>query len=345
MSSFDSFLLVSFGGPEKPEDVVPFLENVTRGRNIPRERLEEVGEHYYQFGGKSPINDQNKKLLEAIEAELRRRDIQVPLYFGNRNWDPYLIDALHEMKRDGKSSALAFFTSVFSCYSGCRQYRENILSAQEEFGEGAPAVQKLRNFYNHPGYISAMASRVEESLAEFEAPSAEKTHLVYTAHSIPESMAEKCRYAAQFQECSGLVSERAAPELPWSIAYQSRSGAPHIPWLEPDICDHISELARKGVSQVLVVPIGFVSDHMEVIFDLDTEAKEAAEELGMDFLRAGTAGTHPAFIQMIVDIFEEQYLGREQRPFCGERGATPDLCAKGCCLPGARPGRPGARPA
>jgi ferrochelatase len=321
-TDYDALIVVSFGGPEGPDDVIPFLENVTRGRGIPRERLAEVGHHYDLFGGVSPINRQNRELIAALEAELAANGIQLPVYFGNRNWHPYLADTIRDMRDDGVRRALAFFTSAFSSYSGCRQYREDIYRAQEEVGPGAPEVQKLRAFYNHPAFVEANAARVRDALAQIPADRRAAAHLVFTAHSIPSAMAAQCRYEDQLAETSALVAS-AVGRHEHSVVYQSRSGPPHVPWLEPDVSDRLRELADAGVTEVVISPVGFVSDHMEVMYDLDVEAAETARELGLTMTRAGAAGTHPAFVSMVRELIEERMSGADKT-----------VCAPGCCLPG-----------
>lgn len=323
MSSYDALLLVSFGGPNGPDDVMPFLENVTRGRNVPRERLEQVAEHYHHFGGKSPINEQNLNLITALKKELAEHGLDLPVYFGNRNWHPLLPDTLGEMAGAGVRKALAFFTSAYSSYSGCRQYRENLEKAQEAVGEAAPQIEKLRVFYNHPGFLEPMADGLRAALQRL--PEAE---VLFCAHSIPMSMASNCRYVQQLEEASGLVAELAgAPK--WQLVYQSRSGSPHVPWLEPDVCDVMRGL--KG--GVILVPIGFISDHMEVLYDLDTECVELAEELGLALERTPTVGTDPRFVAMIRELIEERLGLREERRTLGTHGPCHDVCPSNCCLP------------
>jgi len=339
-SEIDSILIVSFGGPEGPDDVIPFLENVLRGRNVPRERLEVVAKHYQQFGGKSPINDQNRALIQALEGVLAESGPQLPIYFGNRNWHPLLPDTLRKMGEAGCKNTIAFFTSVFSSYSGCRQYRENIEAAQKEVGEGAPRVSKVRMSYNHPAFIEVMQERVREAKAGLPSDIADEAVLVFTAHSIPLSMAKNCQYENHFAESSRLVAE-AFPGQRMVLAYQSRSGSPHSPWLEPDILGVIQSLHNEGAKAVVVIPIGFISDHMEVIYDLDVEAKNLAAELGMPLVRAGTAGTHPKFVGMIRDLILERTSGTPERPFVGTHGACHDVCPVNCCLQGSE-GRPPA---
>ncbi|MFL6416082.1 MAG: ferrochelatase [Bryobacteraceae bacterium] len=341
MTNYDALLVVSFGGPESNEDVMPFLENVTRGRNIPRERLADVAEHYYHFGGKSPINDQNRALIAALEAELKNQRIEMPVYWGNRNWQPYLPDALLAMRKDGVKNALAFVTSGYSSYSGCRQYRENIAAAQAETGEGAPTVDKLRVFYNHPGFIDACAARAAEALLEFAPGNGEQPKLVATAHSIPAAMAETSNYERQLRETTRLVAERTGLTN-WDLVFQSRSGPPTQRWLGPDILDHLRKLAGEGVRRVLVSPLGFLSDHMEILYDLDAEAAELAAELGMSMVRAKTVGTHPAFVQMIVHLVRERIFPNEPKLSIGEFGPNHDVCPANCCPAPQRAGRPPA---
>ncbi len=332
---FDAILVVSFGGPEGMDDVIPFLENVTRGRNVPRERLEEVAHHYALFGGVSPINAQNRALIAALRVELDAHGIDLPIYFGNRNWDPFLADALREMTADGVERALAFFTSAFSSYSGCRQYREDIFNAQQTVGPEAPEVVKTRMFFNHPGWIEANAEHVQTALGQLGRGS--DVHLAFTAHSIPAAMAQVCRYDDQLRESARLVAE-AVGVNDTALVYQSRSGPPHVPWLEPDILDHLRAVAARGVTDVVVAPIGFVSDHLEVLFDLDVEAVETAAELGLNLVRAASAGTHPAFVAMIRELIEERLGLTSERRAVGRYAASHDTCPTDCCLPGT--GRP-----
>ncbi|MCY7304223.1 MAG: ferrochelatase [Thermoleophilia bacterium] len=332
---FDAILVVSFGGPEGTDDVMPFLENVTRGRNVPRERLEEVAHHYELFDGVSPINAQNRALIAALRVELDDHGIELPIYFGNRNWDPFLADTLREMADDGIERALAFFTSAYSSYSGCRQYREDLFNAQQAVGPAAPEVLRTRAFFNHPGWIEANADHVRTALAEF--PPGGRSHLAFTAHSIPVGMAQACRYEDQLLESARLVAEAVSVD-DYDLVYQSRSGPPHVPWLEPDILDHLESLAARGVEDVVISPIGFVSDHLEVLFDLDVEAKERAAELGLNLVRASSASTHPAFIAMIRSLIEERITADSGRPTVGRYAASHDVCPTDCCLPGT--GRP-----
>ena len=336
---YDAILVVSFGGPEQKKDVIPFLENVLRGKNVPRERLLEVAEHYYQFGGVSPINEQNRQLISALASDLQGHGIDLPIYWGNRNWDPLLADTLRTMRKDGVTQALAFVTSVFSSYSGCRQYLEDIELATATVGDGCPRVDKIRSFFNHPGYIETIASNMRESLTQIPPERHASTELVFAAHSIPNSMADNCDYAAQFEEASRLVSE-AIGHSAWSLVYQSRSGPPHQPWLEPDICDYLRQRKATGeITDVIVSPIGFISDHMEVLFDLDTEAKQVCDEIGLGMVRSATAGTHPRFITMIRELIEERIVDGRPPLVIGAMEPTPHTCPADCC-PSGRSRRP-----
>jgi ferrochelatase len=328
---FDAIVVVSFGGPEGPEDVMPFLENVTRGRNVPRERLLDVAHHYELFGGVSPINAQNRALIAALEPELRRRGVELPVYFGNRNWHPYLPDTMQQMTDDGVRRALAVFTSAFSSYSGCRQYREDLYNAQQAVGPEAPEVPRVRMFFNHPGFVEANVDRVRAAIAQLGAGD---VHIAFTAHSIPVAMAKNCAYEAQLAEAARLVAEAVGVD-DWAVVYQSRSGSPQVPWLEPDIRDHLREVHERGAGGVVISPIGFVSDHLEVLFDLDVEARELADELGLPLARAGTAGTHPAFVAGLAELIVERLRpGAVDRCALGRFGPSHDVCAPDCCLPG-----------
>jgi ferrochelatase len=339
MSDYDAILIVSFGGPEGAGDVLPFLENVLRGKNVPHERMLQVAKHYYHFGGVSPINSQNRALIAALERELAAHGPPLPVYWGNRNWHPFLVDALRQMRDDGIRRALAFFTSAYSSYSGCRQYREDIQRAQEEVGPGAPVVDKLRAYFNHPGFIGAMADRVRSALDEVPADRIDVTRVVFTAHSIPLDMAAGCAYEAQLREASGLVSE-AVGHAEWELVYQSRSGPPTQRWLEPDVCDYLTELHRTGgVRDVVIAPIGFISDHLEILYDLDTEARALCQELGMNMHRSMAVGTHPRFVTMIRELIEERIHAADLRPALGTLGPSHDVCQAGCCPSGmAHPG-------
>ena len=333
-SNYDALIVVSFGGPEGMNDVIPFLENVLRGKNVPRERMLAVAKHYELFGGLSPINAQNRELIASLQREFAANGPHLPIYFGNRNWHPLLPDTLSQMRDDGVRRALAFVTSAYSSYSGCRQYLENIEAARAGLRD-APQVDKIRAFYNHPEFIRANVEQIETVLAEFPEPQREFIHVVFTAHSIPQSMAASCDYAEQLQEAARLVflklgDGKTAPSG-YSLAYQSRSGSPAQPWLEPDICDHLNTLKTAGISDVVVAPLGFVSDHIEVLYDLDHEAQEVAKQLGINMRRARTAGSHPAFVKMIRELVLERMDQARERRFIGNEGIRPDFCAPGCC--------------
>jgi protoporphyrin/coproporphyrin ferrochelatase len=306
VSTYDALLIVSFGGPEKREDVIPFLENVLRGRNVPRERMLAVAEHYYHFDGRSPINDQNRALIDAL-----RPAIQLPIYWGNRNWHPMLADTVRQMRDDGIKHPVAFVTSAFESYSGCRQYIDDIARARAAVGEGAPQISKIRPFSEHPKFREAMTDRVRAALAELP-----QGRLVFTAHSVPRSMADSSPYVGELERACAAVASAVGRDS-WKLVYQSRSGPPTQPWLEPDIGDYLREIH----SDVIIVPIGFLSDHMEVLYDLDTEARAVCEDLGVKMVRAGTAGTHPAMIEMIAELVNQEH--------------TP--CAEGCCPALQRP--------
>lgn len=329
-AAYDAVLLLSFGGPEGPADVRPFLENVLRGRPVPRERFEEVVGHYLHFGGASPINAQNRALIAALEAELAARGPRLPVYFGNRNWHPFLEDTVRRMRDDGVRRALVFVTSAFSSWSGCRQYREDLARACAAVGDGAPAFDKLRVFYNHPGFVAACAARLSEARDRLPAARRAEAEVLFTAHSIPLAMARHSAYVAQLTEAARLVAEATGTRA-WRLAYQSRSGSPATPWLEPDVLAVLDERARAGARAVVVQPIGFLSDHMEVVYDLDVEAAERAATLGLGFARAGTAGTHPEFVRAIRGLVAERALGAE-REWLGPRGPGHDSCPANCCL-------------
>lgn len=340
---YDALLVVSFGGPNQREDVIPFLEHVLRGKNVPRERMLEVAEHYYHFGGKSPINEQNLALIAAVREELAANGPDLPVYWGNRNWDPLLPETLAQMRKDGVRRALSFHTSAWGSYSGCRQYRENVLAAQEAVGEGAPEVQKLRHYFNHPGFIEPMAERVADAMAELGG-GREDIHVVFTAHSVPMQMARTSKYPQQLEEASRLVAEQLG-HSDWRLVYQSRSGPPQMPWLEPDVCDYLEEYAKEHPGgRVVIAPVGFISDHMEVLYDLDTEAKDAAARLGLSMARAGTVGTHPRFVSMVRELIVERMTPGADRPALGTMGPSHDVCPVDCCPAPVRPGRPAARP-
>ena len=332
--NYDAVLILSFGGPEKPDDVIPFLENVLRGRNVPRERMLEVAEHYYHFGGKSPINDQNRALIAGLEALLMSEGRRMPVYWGNRNWTPYLADTLRQMRADGVRRALAFVTSVFSSYSGCRQYLEDIERARSEAGEGAPEIDKLRSFYNHPLFIEAEMDRVCAALDQIPPASRTDARVIFTAHSVPLAMAQSSDYQKQLEESCRLVAENLSLGG-WQLVYQSRSGPPGQPWLEPDIGDVLRGLERAA--PVVIVPIGFISDHMEVLYDLDTEARAIAEERGLHMVRAATVGVHPKFLLMIRELILEK-MDHCQPRAVGRYGPNQDICRADCCpAPARRP--------
>lgn len=339
-NSYDALLLVSFGGPEGPDDVMPFLENVLRGRNVPRERMLEVAEHYLHFGGISPLNAQNRALIAALDRELAVHGPRLPIYFGNRNWQPYLVDTLRQMAADGVHRALAFFTSAFSSYSGCRQYREDIARAQAEVGPTAPPVDKLRMFFNHPGFIEPQIELLMATPAPIANERRTQTPVLFSAHSIPLGMADNCQYVEQLREASRLVAEGVGHGR-WEVVYQSRSGPPQQPWLEPDVCARIEELHAAGdLRNVIVHPIGFLSDHMEVLYDLDTEAKALCDRLGVTLHRVPTIGTHPRFVTMIRELIEERLTENPVRAALGSLGPSHDVCPEDCCLFSAPTGRP-----
>jgi ferrochelatase len=327
---YDALLVVSFGGPEGMDDVMPFLENVLRGRNVPRERMLRVAKHYELLGGVSPINGENRKLIAALTQELEAKGPHLPIYFGNRNWHPMLADTLRKMREDGVKNALAFVTSAYSSYSSCRQYLEDIERARLSVGPDAPRVQKLRAFYNHPGFIEANVANVRAALKQIPEERRSETQIAFTAHSIPESMARNCDYEMQLRETSQLIAE-AAGFKNWRLVFQSRSGSPSQPWLGPDVSDHLRELQAGRATDVVVAPIGFVSDHMEIIYDLDTEARALCQELGLNMVRAATAGTHPAFVEMIRELIMERIDPASPRRSLGTDGPRADLCSPGCC--------------
>jgi ferrochelatase len=318
-TDYDALLVVSFGGPEGMDDVIPFLENVLRGRNVSRERMLQVAHHYERFGGVSPINQQNRDLIAALAKGFEQAGLRLPIYWGNRNWHPLLPDTLRQMAADGVRNALAFVTSGYSSYSSCRQYLQNISDAQAQVGPEAPRVEKLPRFYNHPLFIVANVDHIRMALNQLEDPAS--AHLVFTAHSIPESMAANCDYATQLAETGRLIAHPLHVEN-WHLVYQSRSGSPMQPWLGPDVCDHLRALRDEGVTNVVIAPIGFVSDHMEVVYDLDVEARRVADEIGMKLVRAKTAGTHPAFVKMIYELTFARIHGL----------VPPAICAPGCCI-------------
>jgi ferrochelatase len=341
--AYDAFLLLSFGGPEHPDDVMPFLRNVTRGRGVPEERLAEVAEHYHHFGGVSPINQQCRDLLAAVRSDLAAHGIDLPAYWGNRNWAPMLEDTVARMRDDGVRHALAFATSAYGGYSSCRQYWEDIARARAAVGPDAPTIAKLRHFHDHPGFVGPHADAVRTALASLDPARRATTRLVFTAHSIPASMAATAgpdggRYEAQLHETARLVHGLAAPQLSWDLVWQSRSGPPQVPWLEPDVNDHLEALADKDVTDVVVSPIGFVSDHLEVLWDLDNEAADTAARLGLGYARAATPGTDPRFVTMIRELVAER-LDTADAGARRRLGTLPlwDTCPADCCPAPRRP--------
>ncbi len=331
--SIDAFLLLSFGGPEGPDEVLPFLRNVTRGRNVPEERLREVAHHYDLFGGISPINGQNRALLAALGRSFQAAGLELPIYWGNRNWHPLLADTLRDMRAQGRRRALAFVTSAYGSFSGCRQYLDDLLQARAEVGPDAPVVELLPLFHDHPGFVAANAARLEEALQRVPARERGTVPLVFSAHSVPVAMSDGAPYVEQLLRTCGKVAA-AVGRGDWALVYQSRSGPPGQPWLEPDVCDHLRGLATAGARRAVLLPIGFVSDHMEVVYDLDTEARQVAGDLGLELVRASTVGTHPDFVEMI--------RGQVQAALAG--GAVRS-CADGCCpWPVGSRGGPGSRP-
>jgi ferrochelatase len=332
-SSYDAIMIMSFGGPEGMDDVMPFLDNVLRGKNVPEERKREVAHHYEMFGGVSPINEQNRQLHEALEKELRRNGITTPIYMGNRNWRPYVTDTIRDMKNAGVRKFLAFVTSGFSCYSGCRQYREDMDRACAANEPGAPKYDKVRVYYNHPDFIAVTADNWRKALAEIPAERRAAARTAFTAHSIPHAMAERSDYAIQLQTACELTA-REAGIAEWKLVYQSRSGPPHQPWLGPDIGEHLRSLRDQGVRDVVVLPIGFISDHLEVMYDLGHEAMDLCRELGIYMVRAATPGVHPRFISMIAELIRERMDPSLPKRALGSRGPNHDVCPVNCCMSG-----------
>lgn len=349
--AYDAILLAGFGGPEGQDDVIPFLRNVTSGRGIPDERLEEVAHHYRHFGGVSPINEQNRVLKAALEAELASRGIDLPVLWGNRNWDPYLNDALVEARAAGHTKLIAIATSAYSSYSSCRQYREDFADAlaDTELGD-VIQIDKVRQFFDHPGFVQPFVEGVRDGIAGLEASvlgldRTTEVEVLFATHSIPSTDAAKSgpaergfgeggAYAAQHRAVAEVVMREAgASDVPWQLVYQSRSGPPSMPWLEPDINDAIEELPAAGRKAVVIVPLGFVSDHMEVLWDLDNEALETAGEQGLAAVRVPTPGTHPAYVAGLVDLVLERVNGTPvaERPAVTELGPWYDVCRPGCC--------------
>lgn len=330
----DAVLVLSFGGPERPEDVMPFLENVTRGRGVPRERLLEVAENYARLGGKSPINEQCRSLIGALRTELDEHGVKLPIYWGNRNWHPFLEETVRRMSADGVRRALVFVTSAYGSYSACRQYLEDLERAKAAVGGETPNFERLPHYCHMSGFIEPLIERVLDAFAQLSEDRRTSAKLLFTAHSIPISMAQTSNYAGQLTEVARLVAQGVQhPE--YRLVYQSRSGPPNQPWLEPDVRDAIRAEAQAGVKDVVVAPIGFISDHMEVKFDLDTQARELAESLGLHMVRAATVGTHPKFVAMIRELIE----GR----LSGAREACAWPCTETCCPMPLHAGRPVAR--
>ncbi len=342
MASYDALLVLSFGGPEGPDDVMPFLRNVTRGRGIPDDRLDAVAGHYLHFGGVSPINAQNRALIAAVERDFAEHGIELPIYFGNRNWKPYAAEAVRRMRDDHVQRALVFATSATGSYSGCRQYRDDLVQARTVAGDGAPDLVKLRHYFDHPGFVAANVAGVRAALDSLPADVRDEARLVFTAHSIPVAMNDTSGpsadglYAREHHETARLVAELVrGPGTGVDLVWQSRSGPPEVPWLEPDINEHLEGLAVRGVRAVVVCPTGFVSDHLEVLWDLDTEARATAARLGIAFARAATAGTHPGFVTMVRELVEEQLHGAPAASI-GSLGLCGIDCPVGCCPQPAR---------
>lgn len=335
-AAYDSVLIVSFGGPEGPSDVMPFLRNVTAGRNIPDERLATVAQQYLHFGGVSPINEQCRRLRNALKQQLSDAGHDLRVYWGNRNWHPYLADIVAEMAADGCRRALAVVTSAYSSYSGCRQYLEDIAAARAKVGASAPVIDKVRAYHDHPGFVLPFADSVAAARARLPADKREDARLIFTAHSIPLTMAVGCDYERQLRETAQLVAN-AASFSDWRLAWQSRSGPPSIPWLEPDICDVLTELAAcpNPPNAVVLAPIGFVTDHMEIMWDLDQQASAAANNAGITLERAITPGTTPdnRFIEMWQELIEERLNPQAERLSLGPSPIKPDTCPPNCCPP------------
>ena len=346
--AYDALLLLGFGGPEGQDDVIPFLRNVTAGRGIPDERLEEVAHHYRHFGGVSPINQQNRDLVAALDAELRARGIDLPVYWGNRNWMPYVADAVQQLHADGHRRVLALATSAYSSYSSCRQYREDLADALEATGLGEQLqIDKVAQFFDHPGFVTPFVDGIRSGLEKLREHGIEKPdeiEVLFSTHSIPVADAERSgprdrdfgpggAYAAQHTAVAEQIMRTLGSESPWQLVYQSRSGPPSVPWLEPDVNDAIAALPAQGRRGVLIVPLGFVSDHMEVMWDLDTEAIETATELGLVAVRTATPGTSPTYVAGLVDLIEERLQGTpaSQRERVTSLGPWFDVCRPGCC--------------
>ncbi len=338
--NYDALLILSFGGPDGPRDVMPFLDNVLRGKNVSEERKREVAHHYDLFGGISPINAQNRQLQAALEIELERRGIRLPVHLANRNWSPYVADVAREMRAAGVHRFLTLVTSGFSCYSGCRQYREDIARALSALGPEAPASDKIRVWYNHPLFIAVWARHWRQALGRLPAGARDGAVTLFTAHSIPAAMAAGCDYVEQLREAARLTAEEAGIPA-WRLVFQSRSGPPSHPWLEPDVCDALRDARAGGAPAAILAPIGFISDHMEVLYDLDREARELCGELGFPVVRAATPGTHPLFVEMLGELVAERVDPGVPKRAVGARPPNHDVCPETCC-PAGRP--PAARP-
>ena len=336
MGRFDSLLLLSFGGPENSDDVMPFLRNVTAGRGVPDERLAVVAEQYELFGGKSPINELNQQLLSALDEELVSRGHEMATFWGNRNWHPFVTDTIADLKSLGHTSTVCLVTSAFSSYSGCRQYHEDLDRARNEV-PGAPNIERVRVYWDHPDFLGTAAELLAES--RDAAGLSSETPVLHSAHSLPLSMAANCDYQQQLNEAASIVNELAGMRGPYEVVFQSRSGPPSVPWLTPDIDQRIHELAEQGTQELLVHPLGFVADHMEVLFDLDTQSAAAAKEADVKMVRTPTVGTHPRFVSMLVDLVEEAAGLRADRPSLSKSGPRPDKCNSQCCPAPTRPGR------
>lgn len=325
---YDALLVVSFGGPEGMNDVIPFLQNVLKGKNVPMQRMKEVAKHYELFDGVSPINQQNRQLIAGLKAEFVKHNLNLPIYWGNRNWHPMLPDTLRLMSENRIKRCLAFVTSAYNSYSGCRQYLQDIDSARMDV-ENAPKIEKIRAFFNHPGFIETMVLQVNAAIEKLNPPDRSKVAFAFTGHSIPIEMAKTCQYEQQLMEACRLVMEQIGPN-PWNLVYQSRSGPPEQQWLEPDICKHLWDLKSSSIEYVVIVPIGFISDHMEVKYDLDTEAKQIATQLGLKMERAATAGCHPRFLRMVYELVMERIAGTPKVAL-GDMAPSPDVCEIDCC--------------
>jgi ferrochelatase len=331
--SYEAVLLISYGGPEKPDDVLPFLENVLAGTHVPRERIVEVARRYDLFGGVSPVNAESRALVAALVTELNEHGPHVPVYWGNRHWHPFLAEAIQQMADDGVRRAVAFVTSAFGSYPGCRRYLEEIEAARQSVGPDAPQIDKLRLFYNHPGFIESTCDRVRAALGEIPAERRPEARIVYTAHSIPVPMARKCRYEAQLHEACRLVSERL-DRADWALVYQSRSGRPSDPWLEPSLGDHLRQLADEGtVRDLVIAPIGYLYENMEIVYDLDVEAASLCDQLGLNVVRSAVVGAHPRFVTMIRELILERTEDEPTRLALGPDGPSPDVCPPDCCPP------------